>query len=76
MFCHGLFNTISSVFKTSLAYVGGLSTNTWLPVIGSHIPWYMEHYNKEILRLYMGWSLEERAVDYYEYDEKDIMENG
>lgn len=42
MFCEGYIDTFISVFKTLLAFVGGLSTDPNLPIIGSHVPWYME----------------------------------
>lgn len=42
MFCTGYIETFTNVFKTLLAFVGGLSPDPDLPIIGSHVPPYME----------------------------------
>jgi hypothetical protein len=42
MFCGGYIDSFISLFKTVLAFVGGLGVDPNLPIIGSHVPWYME----------------------------------
>ena len=49
MFCDGYVDSFISVFKTILAFVGGLSPDPNLPIIGSHVPEYMELENVAFL---------------------------
>ena len=49
MFCDGYIDTFISAFKTLLAFLGGIGTNPYLPIIGSHVPEYMEKANLEFL---------------------------
>jgi len=63
MFCDGYVETFISVFKTLLAFVGGLTPNPdGGPIKGSHIPLYMENANLEFIKDTMGWELEERTT--------------
>lgn len=56
MFCDGYVDTFISVFKTLLCFVGGLTFNPeGGPVMGSHIPTYMEKANVEFLKNTMNW---------------------
>lgn len=49
MFCEGYIDTFISALNTVLAFVGGLGTNPYLPIIGSHVPEYMEVRNVQFL---------------------------
>lgn len=73
MFCDGYVDTFLSVFNTLLAFVGGLGTNPWLPIIGSHVPEYMEKVNIKFLNHTMGYQLEKRDIQSYDYDESLIQ---
>src|SRR4051794_37689461 len=73
MFCDGYIDTFVSVFKTLLAFVGGLTTNPDLPIIGSHIPAYMEYENIQFLKESMGLNMEKRPVSLVSIDESLIQ---
>jgi hypothetical protein len=45
MFCDGYIDTFLSVFHFALQFLGGLGTNPWLPIVGSHVPDYMVNAN-------------------------------
>lgn len=45
MFCDGFIDTFISFFKTLLCFLGGLGTDPTKPILGSHIPPYMEKAN-------------------------------
>lgn len=72
MFCEGYIDTFISVFNTALAFIGGLGTNPYLPIIGSHVPEYMVQANLKFLKNTMGYEMQPREIDYYEYDESNI----
>ena len=72
MFCHGYTKSLLSLGKTALAFLGGLTVHPTWPVIGSHVPWYMETLNKRIMEVYMNWNVEERTESFYDYEETDI----
>jgi hypothetical protein len=55
MFCDGYIDTFISVFRSVEAFLGGLSTNPDLPIIGSHVPEYMELANVEFLKSTMNY---------------------
>lgn len=60
MFCEGYIDTFLSVFHTILAFAGGLGTNPWLPIIGSHVPAYMENANIKFLKDTIGYDMQVR----------------
>lgn len=62
MFCGGYIDTFLSVFKTALGFIGGLSSDPTYPIIGSHVPFYMEYENVLFLNETMGYHLEERTI--------------
>jgi hypothetical protein len=63
MFCDGYIDTFISAFKTLLCFFGGLTTNPdGGPVMGSHIPPYMEKANIEFMSEAMGYDMVERPV--------------
>ena len=53
-------------------FLGGISTYTWLPWSGSHVPAYMENANLDFLKYNMQWELEKREVDFIHYDESNF----
>ena len=73
MFCDGYIDTFMSAFHFIEAFVGGLGTNPYLPIIGSHVPEYMENANVKFLKDSMGYTMETRNVTSYEYDESNIQ---
>ncbi len=72
LFCDGYLYTAASIFNMLKMFVGGLSTNTWLPVFGTHVPQYMVDENVKFLKNTMDWNLQEREVLYYDYDERNF----
>ena len=55
MFCDGYIDTFISVLKTLMCFIGGLGLDPDLPVMGSHVPEYMEKANVEFLNNTMGY---------------------
>lgn len=72
MFCGGYIDTFISVFKTVLAFAGGLGTDPDLPIIGSHVPYYMEYQNLVFLNDTMGYQLKEREIQEVQIDPDTI----
>jgi hypothetical protein len=72
MFCDGYVDTFLSVWNSILAFAGGIGTNPWLPIIGSHVPEYMEKVNLKFLNYTMGYDMQPRSVSSYDYDESLI----
>lgn len=62
MFCHGIANEFISVFNTLKLFVGGLGKNPRIPIIGSHVPKYMEKANVKFIDETLGWKLEKRQT--------------
>ena len=73
MFCSGYTDIFASVWKTILAFVGGLSPDPDLPIIGSHVPPYMEAANIEFLETAMGYKMEVRETERVEIDPSYIQ---
>jgi hypothetical protein len=69
MFCDGYVDTFVSVWNTLLAFVGGVGTNPYLPIIGSHVPDYMVNANLKFLNDTMGYQMEKRTIETIDYDE-------
>lgn len=55
LFCEGIVHEVESVLRTLTAFIGGISRHTHLPIVGSHVPKYMEHANVNFLRDAMGY---------------------
>ena len=72
MFCDGYVDTFLSVFHFALQFLGGIGTNPWLPIIGSHVPEYMVQANIQFLKDTMNYTLEKRDITDYDYDESNI----
>lgn len=62
MFCEGYIDAFVSVFKSVLCFVGGLGTDPNLPIMGSHVPAYMEKANVNFLNETMGYDLQMREI--------------
>ncbi|CDW80089.1 UNKNOWN [Stylonychia lemnae] len=73
MFCDGYVDTFISVFNTVLAFVGGLGTNPYIPIFGSHVPEYMEKANLKFLNDTIGYDMQLRSNQTYDYDESLIQ---
>ena len=48
-FCEGIVSEIESLWNFAKCFLGGLSDHTKWPVIGTHVPPYMENANVEFL---------------------------
>jgi len=72
LFCSGYFSTTASIFNMVKMFLGGLSTYTWLPIFGTHVPQYMADANVKFLKNNMDWALQEREVLNYPYDESNF----
>jgi len=59
-FCDEIKPTIVALFKTLTLFVGGLSAKASLPIIGSHVPEYMQRSNQKFLKESMDWNLRAR----------------
>lgn len=74
-FCEGVVGTLKSVIKTLSAFVGGISDHPWIPILGSHVPPYMEKANVDFLSESMGLQLTERPI--HDVDiEPDLIQSG
>jgi len=62
LFCEGVVETVEAVLKTLEAFIGGTGTNPDIPIVGSHVPEYMEKTNVDFLQEAMGLSLEKRTI--------------
>ena len=58
MFCQGYLDSFSSIFNMVKMFLGGITTYTWLPWFGTHVPAYMEKANLDFLKYNMQWELE------------------
>jgi hypothetical protein len=67
-FCDGMIGEIESIWNFAKCFVGGLSDHTKWPIIGSHVPPYMEKANVEFLSEAMGYTLEPRTTQKVEID--------
>jgi len=72
MFCSGYLDTMGSIYNMVKMFLGGITTYTWLPWFGTHVPAYMEEANLDFLRNNMQWDLEKREIDFIEYDESNF----
>jgi hypothetical protein len=57
------------VFNTLKLFIGGLGLNPKYPIIGSHVPEYMQQANRHFINEVFGWELEEREIQEVELDE-------
>jgi hypothetical protein len=54
-FCQGFWTSFRSFLKSLTLFLGGFSTNPKLPIIGSHVPKYMEEANIKFLEEFINF---------------------
>lgn len=69
LFCEDLIKTVESVMRTAEAFVGGISDHSLVPIIGSHVPEYMEKENIAFLAEAMEYQMEPRTITDVHVDE-------
>lgn len=74
-FCENVIQDIESVWTTLKAFVGGITDHPKWPIIGSHVPPYMEKANVEFIKENLGVTLKERPVQKVEID-PDTIQSG
>jgi hypothetical protein len=62
MFCHGVADTFVSIFNTMKLFIGGIGTDPNWPVIGSHVPAYMEKANVKFINETIKWNMKTRKT--------------
>lgn len=67
-FCDTAVEDIESLWNTLKMFVGGLSDHPDMPVIGSHVPKYMEQANVNFIHDALGVTLEERSTKTVDID--------
>jgi hypothetical protein len=72
IFCQSYLKTAASIYNLMKMFVGGLTTYTWLPVFGTHVPKYMVDANVEFLKNTMQWELEPKEISFIDYDESNF----
>ncbi|CAI2364448.1 unnamed protein product [Moneuplotes crassus] len=72
LFCDGVMDSFISVFNTLKLFVGGLGDKPKWPVIGSHVPEYMEKANVHFVKEAIGWEMEKREITDVDLDESEI----
>ena len=75
IFCEDLIKTVESVLRTAEAFIGGISDHPLVPIIGSHVPEYMEKENIEFLAEAMEYRMEKREITDVHIDE-DLVQSG
>lgn len=73
--CDGVVEIIKSAFKTAKCFLGGLSHKPNVPIVGSHVPPYMEKANIEFLHESMQYDMEKRTTFKVDYD-PDLIQDG
>lgn len=71
-FCGGWIDTMTSVFHTLEAFLGGLGLNPNVPVFGSHTPAYMEKANLDFIEAGMGFRPQARTTYKVDVPESEI----
>ena len=75
-FCEGVVESLESVWNFVKAFVGGISTHPHIPIIGSHVPKYMEKANVRFLEETGVWpNMEERETKKVTID-PDTIQSG
>lgn len=72
MFCHGVTDSFVSIFNTLKLFAGGFGSDPRWPIIGSHVPAYMEKANLKFLEHAMNWKMEPRKVNKVWLTEEEI----
>ena len=72
-FCEDLKNSVESIWNFIKAFVGGLSHHPRIPIIGSHVPEYMEKANVAFLEQTQAWpNMKRRTTTKVEIDPSTI----
>jgi hypothetical protein len=66
--CDGVVEMIKSAVNMAKCFLGGISSHPNIPVVGSHVPPYMEKANVKFLHEAMGYDLEPRETKKIDYD--------
>lgn len=66
--CDGAVEMIKSLVNTLKMFLGGISDHSHLPIIGSHVPEYMEKANIKFLHEAMQYDMEPREIKKVDYD--------
>jgi hypothetical protein len=64
-----LIQTVESLLRTAEAFLGGISDHPLVPIIGSHVPEYMEAENITFLAEAMEYVMEKREITDVHIDE-------
>ena len=67
-FCEGIVKEVESLWSFTKSFVGGLTPHPYWPIIGSHVPEYMQEATLDFLRESMGLVMEERPIQKVEID--------
>lgn len=60
--CDGAIEMIKSLANMAKMFIGGISAHPNIPVVGSHVPPYMEEANVKFLHEAMQYDLEPRSI--------------
>jgi len=72
-FCEGVVASLESIWNSLKAFVGGISSHPKLPIIGSHVPEYMEKANVQFLEQSQAWpNMKRRTTTKVEIDPSTI----
>jgi len=71
-FCENIVQDIESLWNTLKAFVGGITDHPWLPIIGSHVPPYMEKANIEFIKDALGVEMQPRETQKVDIDPDTI----
>lgn len=66
--CDGAIDMIKSIVNMAKCFIGGISSHPNIPIIGSHVPKYMEEANVKFLHEAMQYDLEPRDTKKVEID--------
>ena len=61
-FCENIVKEVESLWLFVKSFVGGLTPHPYWPIIGSHVPPYMENATLEFLSDTMGYVMEPRSI--------------
>lgn len=73
--CDGAIEMIKSLANMAKMFIGGISAHPNIPVVGSHVPPYMEEANVKFLHEAMQYDLEPRSIKKVEYN-PDLIQDG
>jgi len=75
-FCHGIVKEFEGLIRTLEAFLGGLSDHPSLPIIGSHVPAYMEKANIQFLSEVVEYTMEPRTNTDLITIDPDLIQSG